>query len=215
MTCREFPSVIKYLVYEHVLDQTLSSNPAFINPLIVELKNRLPSFSITKASQNKDPFGILPALRHILSKYESLIAENSITQMHNSQPRPSQNTSNSSNIKKGKDKQKFVPPRLFSLFPNPGLRWRFVKIDSQNVTGTLRRQRREQESKNTLGVTEIETNISTPKTTSSQSYLLYITYMFRHMDTLFNFYSFRTAAIKWSNYVASQRNIENAKEKEV
>ncbi|GAA5806150.1 hypothetical protein HPULCUR_011680 [Helicostylum pulchrum] len=154
MTCREFPdvkkSVIKYLVYEHVLDQTLSSNPvagipdniltslsqdvkdaiqAFINPLIAELKNRLPSFSITKASQSKDPFGILPALRHILSKYETLIAESSITQTHSSHPVPSQDISNSSSIKKGKEKEdnkgenkpKFVPPRLSSLFPNPGL----------------------------------------------------------------------------------------------
>ncbi|CAO3683280.1 unnamed protein product [Rhizopus stolonifer] len=101
MLCRAFPdvkrSIIKNLVYEHVLDQVLSSNPvkaisdniltslsqeikdtiqAFINPLIVELKNRLPSFSITKASLNTDPFGSLPVLRHILSKYESLIAEN-------------------------------------------------------------------------------------------------------------------------------------------
>ncbi|CAO3696067.1 unnamed protein product [Rhizopus stolonifer] len=90
-------SIIKNLVYEHVLDQVLSSNSfksiadniltslsqeikdtiqAFINPLIVELKNRFPSFSITKASLNTDPFGSLPILRHILSKYESLIAEN-------------------------------------------------------------------------------------------------------------------------------------------
>ncbi|CAO3686639.1 unnamed protein product [Rhizopus stolonifer] len=104
-------SIIKNLVYEHVLDQVSSSNPvntiadniltslsqeikdtiqAFISPLIVELKNRLPSFSITKAFLNTDPFGILPALRHILSKYESLIAEN----------------------------------------PNPGFQWRFIKIDS-------------------------------------------------------------------------------------
>ncbi|KAI8090771.1 hypothetical protein BDF21DRAFT_483754 [Thamnidium elegans] len=44
---------------------------AFINPLIVELKNRSPSFSITKVTQNTNPFSILPALRHILSKYES------------------------------------------------------------------------------------------------------------------------------------------------
>ncbi|PHZ10582.1 uncharacterized protein RHIMIDRAFT_298642 [Rhizopus microsporus ATCC 52813] len=28
-----------------------------------------------------------------------------------------------------------VPPRLFSLFPNPGLGWRFIKVDAQNLTG--------------------------------------------------------------------------------
>ncbi|KAI9267783.1 hypothetical protein EDC94DRAFT_657383 [Helicostylum pulchrum] len=127
MTCREFPvvkkSAIKYLAYEYVLGQTLKMQ--------------------FRPSQNKDRFGILPALRHILSKYESLIAENSITQTHRSQPGPSQDTSNSSSRKKGKekednkgeDKPKFVPPRLFNLFPNPGLQWRFIKIDSQNITG--------------------------------------------------------------------------------
>jgi hypothetical protein len=148
------------------LDQVLSPNPvtviaddiltslnqevkdaiqAFISPLIVELKNRLPSFSITKATQNTDPFGILLALRHILSKYESLIAGNHMSQTHDSQPEPSQDASYSSSRKrekgkgksKSEDEQRFVPLRLFSMFPNPGLQWRFIKVDSQSVTGVF------------------------------------------------------------------------------
>ncbi|KAI8090752.1 hypothetical protein BDF21DRAFT_396185 [Thamnidium elegans] len=55
-------------IYNFLMLRSLS---AFINPLIVELKNRSPSFSITKVTQNTNPFSILPALRHILSKYES------------------------------------------------------------------------------------------------------------------------------------------------
>ncbi|CEG80382.1 hypothetical protein RMATCC62417_14732 [Rhizopus microsporus] len=131
MMYREFPnvkrSIIKNLVYEHVLDQVLSSNPVtaiaddiltslnqevkdtiqvFISPLIVELKNRLPSFSITKATQNTNPFGILPALMHILSKYESLIAGNPMPQAHDSQPEPSQDASHSSSRKKEKGKER-------------------------------------------------------------------------------------------------------------
>ncbi|CEG82063.1 hypothetical protein RMATCC62417_16189 [Rhizopus microsporus] len=88
----------KRLVYEHILDEVFSFEPqataipqnilsstsqevqdtiqAFISPLILEVKNRLPSFSITKSALNKVPFDIMPALRHILLKYETLIAEN-------------------------------------------------------------------------------------------------------------------------------------------
>lgn len=34
-----------------------------------------------------------------------------------------------------KIKKKIVPPRIFGLFPNPGLKWCYIKIDSQNVAG--------------------------------------------------------------------------------
>ncbi|GAA5811239.1 hypothetical protein MFLAVUS_004671 [Mucor flavus] len=140
-------SVIKRLVYEHVINQVLSSNPVvavaeniltslsqevkdavqvFIGPLIVELKNRLPSFDITKATQNTNPFGILPVLRHILSKYEALITENSIRETHDGQSGSSQHTSSSIENKKN---------LIFGLFPNPGLKWCYIKIDSQNVAG--------------------------------------------------------------------------------
>lgn len=108
-------------MYEHVINQVLSSNPVvavaeniltslsqevkdavqvFIGPLIVELKNRLPSFDITKATQNTNPFGILPVLRHILSKYEALITENSIRETHDGQSGSSQHTSSSIENKK-------------------------------------------------------------------------------------------------------------------
>lgn len=153
-------STIKHLVYEHILDQIQSSNPvaaiaeessfslsqeminaiqALINPLIVEIKNRLPSFSLSKAIQNKNPFGVLPVLRHILSKYEALIAENSVMITHGPQSETSEDASKNNEKEEGKktrkNEQRFVPPRLFSIFPNPGFQWRFIKIDSQNVAG--------------------------------------------------------------------------------
>ncbi|KAI8881371.1 hypothetical protein K501DRAFT_274642 [Backusella circina FSU 941] len=308
---------------------------AFINPLIVELKNRVPSLTTTKATLNTNPFGILPAIRHILSKYESLIAENPKPQTHGLQLESSEDVSQSSSKTKEKgkgkckseDEQRFVPPRLFSMFPNPGLQWRFIKIDGQNITGifpgaslkkeanetlfcytqnagledlqnlavekgkmflnglytdgytcrvlfcrkvrplspienvsleledfsaeevdkhfrpctvdpgrkdvfvsyhrsndlrrlstkeyynmggTIRRQRKEQELKRSLGIEEIESNIPTPKTTSCEQYISYIKYIFQHMNVLFDFYSFRTAAIKWRNYVGSQKRIQDA-----
>jgi hypothetical protein len=125
-------------VYNHVYDEVLvrsepspipdeilslfgsdvtSSLSSFLNPLILEIKNRMPTLPISKASLNKEPFKILPALRHILSKYDDLI---------NAQP---------SAIDKDNAKKTVSPPRVFSLFPNPGLRWRFIKIDGQNLTG--------------------------------------------------------------------------------
>ncbi|KAG2194569.1 hypothetical protein INT47_006528, partial [Mucor saturninus] len=366
MIFKEFPdvkiSVIRKLVYEHVLDQVLSSDPVavlnddilpplsqetknglqtFINPLIVELKNRLPSFTITKATQNTAPFGILPALRHILSKYESIIAENSTLQKRHSETGKPQDTVQSGEKKKKDDKAKhFVLPRIFSLFPNPGLQWRFIKIDSQNVTGIFpgsklkkekdetlfcftqryfyecfnfaklkirsledlkelpatngkmflngmytdgytcrllfcrrtepssliksialelddfnteevntyfrpctidpgrkdvfvsyhgdndvrrlsskeyynmggvtQRHKQEQELKKSLGIDQIETNIPSPKTTSHDTHILYITYILQHIDTLFNFYGFRTTNSRWCNYIASQKSIEDA-----
>ncbi|KAI7889027.1 uncharacterized protein EV154DRAFT_424636, partial [Mucor mucedo] len=48
----------------------------FLNPLIVEIKNRLSPAATTKATLYKTPFDIIPVFRHILSKYESEIEAN-------------------------------------------------------------------------------------------------------------------------------------------
>ncbi|GAA5807445.1 hypothetical protein MFLAVUS_000806 [Mucor flavus] len=84
---------IKNLVYNHVYDQVLthpqlSSIPvdilalfdpdvgnnltSFLNPLILEVKNRISALPLSKESLNKEPFKILPALRHILEKYDDI-----------------------------------------------------------------------------------------------------------------------------------------------
>ncbi|GAA5806721.1 hypothetical protein MFLAVUS_000069 [Mucor flavus] len=89
--------VIKHIVYEHVLDAVFSSAPqntmagdiafsiskeiqdkirTFLNPIMLEIKNRLPSFPVTRETLSKAPFGIMPALRYVLIKYGSLIEEN-------------------------------------------------------------------------------------------------------------------------------------------
>ncbi|KAI7903949.1 uncharacterized protein BX663DRAFT_432711, partial [Cokeromyces recurvatus] len=49
---------------------------ALLKLLILEIRNRLPSFPMTKETLNKAPSGIIPALRYILVKYEALIEEN-------------------------------------------------------------------------------------------------------------------------------------------
>ncbi|KAI7891624.1 uncharacterized protein EV154DRAFT_481056 [Mucor mucedo] len=130
-------SVIKKLVYEHVLDQVLLSNPVavlgddILTPSIQETKNAQEPLAIILTA----PFGILPALRHILSKYESIVAETPISQKRNLEPEKSQDIIQPGGKKEKDDNAKrFVPPKIFSLFPDTGLQWRFIKIDSQNVT---------------------------------------------------------------------------------
>ncbi|GAA5812085.1 hypothetical protein MFLAVUS_005535 [Mucor flavus] len=76
--------------------------------------------------------------------------------------------------------------------------------------GTVRRQQKEQDRKRTSGIEQIETHIPSPKTTSCLQYVSHLEYMFLHMDALFGFYGFEAARIKWLNYVASQRSIEEA-----
>ncbi|GAA5809637.1 hypothetical protein MFLAVUS_003049 [Mucor flavus] len=128
---------IKDMVYNHVYNQVLthpqlSSIPvdilalfdpdvgnnltSFLNPLILEVKNRIFTVPLSKESLINEPFKILPALRHILEKYDNI---------YKAQATQKDKT----------DSTKPLLPRRFSLFPNPTLHWRFIKIDAQNLTG--------------------------------------------------------------------------------
>lgn len=164
--------VVKHIVYELVLNVVFSPGPgaisadsistslnseeqeticAFLNPLILEIKNRISSFPVTKETLNNAPFSIMPVFKHILEKYESLIAEAPLpvpvsqlqiipqeqsdeTDQVNKRPRKKKKVRKNNNDNNDV-KRDFQPPRLFSLFPNPSLHWRFIKIDSQNLTG--------------------------------------------------------------------------------
>ncbi|KAG2209217.1 hypothetical protein INT47_005509 [Mucor saturninus] len=142
----KMPAVKKHIVYEHVLNVMFFSGPgtinsdnisislnteeqenicAFLNPLILEIKNRIPAFPVTKATLNNAPFSIMPVFKHILEKYESLIVEAPLpfpvsqvqiipqlqldeTDQVNKRPRKNNNDNNGV-------KRDFQPPRLFSL----------------------------------------------------------------------------------------------------
>lgn len=93
-----------------------NSLTSFLNPLILEVKNRISTLPLSKESLNNEPFKILSALRHILEKYDDI---------YNAQATQKDKT----------DSMKSLLPRRFSLFPNPTLHWRFIKIDAQNLTG--------------------------------------------------------------------------------
>ncbi|KAI7905764.1 uncharacterized protein BX663DRAFT_541169 [Cokeromyces recurvatus] len=122
-------STCKISLFKHVSDAVLSYE---IQPAM----NGNIAFSLSEEAQ---------ALRHILVKYEALIEENPQTQpglleqSEQTNP-PNRKRSKKKKVKKNKktskdNEKKFVPPRPFSLFPKPSLRWRFIKIDSQNLDG--------------------------------------------------------------------------------
>ncbi|KAI7889213.1 uncharacterized protein EV154DRAFT_592502 [Mucor mucedo] len=317
--------VVKHIVYEHVLNVLFSPGLGainsdnistslnseeqenictFLNPLILEIKNRIPAFPVTKATLNNAPFSIMPVLKHILEKYESLIVEAPLpvpvsqleiisqeqsdeTDQVNKRPKKKKKVKKNKNDNNGV-KRDFQPPRLFSLFPNPGLHWRFVKIDSQNLTGlfptasmerleeetvfeytqryffarfnfakininteeidryfrpctvdpnrkdafvsfhgntdvrrlssaeyynmngSANRLKLEQDRKKEQGVQTIETNIPSVKSAVTDKYITHVKYMMQHKDTLFSFYNFQTARVKWCNYIGKQRALQDA-----
>ncbi|KAI7906441.1 uncharacterized protein BX663DRAFT_428153 [Cokeromyces recurvatus] len=83
---------IKKLVYNYVYDEVFlqaetssipvntpslfkpeaaSSLQNYLNPLILEVKTRIPAVPVTKATLNESPFKILPIFRYILGEYEA------------------------------------------------------------------------------------------------------------------------------------------------
>ncbi|KAI7899815.1 uncharacterized protein BX663DRAFT_563531 [Cokeromyces recurvatus] len=73
---------------------------------------------------------------------------------------------------------------------------RLSSIEYYNMGGSVRRMKEQQKRKQRLGIEKIETNIPSPKTVSVEQFVLYITYMLQHMNTLLNFYGFETSKIK-------------------
>ncbi|PHZ13402.1 uncharacterized protein RHIMIDRAFT_305406 [Rhizopus microsporus ATCC 52813] len=323
---RKYPNVrvgcLKNLVYNHVYDEVLvrcepssipdemlgrfdsdvaSSLSSFLNPLILEMKSRMPMLPVSKVSLNNGPFKILPALRHILEKYENL---------HMAQPSPIDKDNASKLVdaqnltgifpEAKQEKQinespfdhnqrqffqmfdfkklgfrsweelKNMPEQRGRMFLNgmytddytcsvlfcrkvllssvadgvslelsdfttdevdtyfrpctvgPGRKDAFVSYhggtdirrlssaEYYSMSGTVSRQKVQQGRKQNLGIESIKTNIPSPKTASTQRYMLYITYILQHMDSLFNFYNFETTKLKWLNYIGSQEVIQES-----
>ncbi|KAI7904884.1 uncharacterized protein BX663DRAFT_484956 [Cokeromyces recurvatus] len=87
---------------------------------------------------------------------------------------------------------------------------RLSSIKYYNMGGNVRRMKEQQKRKQRLGIEKIETDIPSPKTGSVEQFVLYITYMLQHMNTLLNFYGFKTSNIKWLNYLSSQKAIQES-----
>ncbi|KAI7903923.1 uncharacterized protein BX663DRAFT_542240 [Cokeromyces recurvatus] len=87
---------------------------------------------------------------------------------------------------------------------------RLSSIEYYNMGGSVRRMKEQQKRKQRLGIEKIETDIPSPKTASVEQFVLYITYMLQHMNTLLNFYGFETFKIKRLNYLSSQKTIQES-----
>lgn len=87
---------------------------------------------------------------------------------------------------------------------------RLSSIEYYNMGGSVTRMKEQQKHKHRLGIGKIETGIPSPKTASMEQFVLYITYMSQHMNTLFDFYGFETSKVKWLNYLSSQKAIQES-----
>lgn len=87
---------------------------------------------------------------------------------------------------------------------------RLSSAEYYNMNGSTNRMNLEQNRKKELGVQIIETNIPSVKSAVADKYITHVKYMLQHMNTLFNFYSFQTARIKWCNYIGKQRALQDA-----
>ncbi|GAA5816830.1 hypothetical protein MFLAVUS_010364 [Mucor flavus] len=87
---------------------------------------------------------------------------------------------------------------------------RLSSIEYYNMGGSVTRMKEQQKHKHRLGIEKIETDIPSPKTASMEQFVLYITYMSQHMNTLFDFYGFETSKVKWLNYLSSQKAIQES-----
>ncbi|EIE86300.1 hypothetical protein RO3G_11011 [Rhizopus delemar RA 99-880] len=127
-------STIKYLAYQYILNEVFSLQlktieipddilpstkqddkrkiQGFIGNLSFDIRSCLLLFPVTKETLNVAPFSIMPALRHMLSKYETLIANNPNpqTQEPEQKPHDKSNTKTKKQKRKKQTEKKFIPP---------------------------------------------------------------------------------------------------------
>ncbi|KAG2191036.1 hypothetical protein INT47_006012 [Mucor saturninus] len=87
---------------------------------------------------------------------------------------------------------------------------RLSSAEYYNMNGSANRLKLEQDRKKEQGVQTIETNIPSVKSAVADKYITHVKYMMQHQDTLFNFYNFQTARVKWCNYIGKQRALQDA-----
>lgn len=78
------------------------------------------------------------------------------------------------------------------------------------MSGSTNRSKIEDNLKQQQGIKSLETQIPTAKTSLLNQYSAHIIYMMTHLADFFNFYSFRTASVRWNNYRGRQCAIEEA-----
>ncbi|KAI8967903.1 hypothetical protein BDF20DRAFT_195597 [Mycotypha africana] len=78
---------------------------------------------------------------------------------------------------------------------------------SERVTfaGYTKRSTYSKKLKERKGITSIESSLPSPKVVSKEAYIVYLKYTLQHLQTLFDFYSFKSAQFNFNNYQGKQR----------
>ncbi|KAI8062966.1 hypothetical protein BDF21DRAFT_402712 [Thamnidium elegans] len=168
--------LVKKIVYDYVLDEVLKNDTrsdmpedfitqdglnsapnlqAFLNDIIQPVRNRAPRLPLSREEVTKNPFIVLSIMTYIIEFYEQV----NIQLQENAQPEQSEELLEQTTEQPLAQTVELVRPqtrmrqpqrpRLFSLFPNPSLKWRFIKIDGQNLSTLFldtRLQREENET---------------------------------------------------------------------
>ncbi|KAI8061405.1 hypothetical protein BDF21DRAFT_455741 [Thamnidium elegans] len=153
--------LVKKVVYDYVLDEVLKNDTrsdmpegfitqdglnsapnlqAFLNNIIQPVRNRAPRLPLSREEVTKNPFIVLSIMTYIIEFYEQV----NIQLQENAQPEQSEELLEQTTEQPPAQTVELVRPqiqmrqpqrpRLFSLFPNPSLKWRFIKIDGQNLS---------------------------------------------------------------------------------
>jgi len=147
--------IVKKLVYNYIFDEvltkiarsdmqddfldqdTLNLAPnlqAYIDRIIQPIRNRLPQLPLDKKTITANPFTVLNAMTFILDLYEQEIVQAQQQQPEQQQPEQQQPEQQQPEQQQPEQqRQRRVQSRLFSLFPNPSYKWRFIKLDGENL----------------------------------------------------------------------------------
>ncbi|KAI8977462.1 hypothetical protein BDF20DRAFT_821169 [Mycotypha africana] len=79
------------------------------------------------------------------------------------------------------------------------------KSERANFAGYTRRSTYSKKLKEKKGITSIESSLPSPKVVSKEAYIVYLKYTLQHLQTLFDFYSFKSAQFNFNNYQGKQR----------
>ncbi|KAI8085967.1 uncharacterized protein B0P05DRAFT_570147 [Gilbertella persicaria] len=79
-----------------------------------------------------------------------------------------------------------------------------------SMSGSPNRSEKKDQLKTIQGLKKLETRIPIPKTSSVNNYEIHVNYVMTHLPNFFGFYSFRTASIRWRNYLGRQCALDEA-----
>ncbi|KAI9476218.1 MAG: hypothetical protein EXX96DRAFT_540759 [Benjaminiella poitrasii] len=220
---------IKNIVYNYLLDHVLVRQE---EPLVSPGTVLLPVIPLNRAVLSRNPQDIIPVFRYILDVNENRQTEVRQTKQIQDQysiickTKKSQNPIETvklqiSDFNSDEIERYFrvctVDPGRRDVFNsyhgNDDIR-RLTTSEYYNASGSPKRMQNVDKRKIRTGLEEIETNISTPKTTNREQFIRHIQYIITNLDAFFTFYSFRVAELNWKNWRGRQQALDKKEKKE-